>query len=250
MATALTEDRAGDHPHGAPTSKWISDVGRFDSRAHEQLVALLGDFFKSGDRLSPRMMHLIWVAVDLVVTHIYPDGVGNHVRGAMEHGATAEEVVEVFEIVSTIADRSIDIAFPIIIEEARSAGIAFPDLDRDLSAEDAALKARLAEKLGFIPPWIDLALRVAPEFVRAHLAMGHAPDKAGALSPKDRALIYVSIYSSPALIESDALRLHVQQAIRLGAVTQELLDVVQLASGISLHAFMSGVPFLIDQEKR
>jgi alkylhydroperoxidase/carboxymuconolactone decarboxylase family protein YurZ len=76
--------------------------------------------------------------------------------------------------------------------------------------------------------------------------MGHAPAKPGTLDPRTRALIYVALYSSPTLIEPAELRQHVRRAIALGATARDLLDVVQMASGIGLHAFTTGIPLLVD----
>ena len=235
--SALTESAVPP----APDPLWVGQLAQLDPRAHGNLIGFL-EIFQTGGRVPERLMHLIWIGVDLVVTHLHEIGVNNHVLGALESGGTVAEIIEVMEIASTVIDVSLATAYPIIFEEAEAAGIATPDRRRPLTKDEETLSAQLVAKLGFRPAWLDLALRASPKFVRNYVALSHATGTTGALDPKSRAFIFLAIYSSPALNRPEQIREHSRRAIELGATTEELLDIVQLASGIGVHAMMTGVP--------
>ena len=51
-------------------------------------------------RISMRLTQLIYVAIDAVCSHLYPQGIGRHAELAVRNGATPEEVVEARKILS------------------------------------------------------------------------------------------------------------------------------------------------------
>jgi alkylhydroperoxidase/carboxymuconolactone decarboxylase family protein YurZ len=57
------------------------------------------------------------IAVDASTTHLFPTGVRTHTRAALGHGATAEEIVEVLELVSVLGTQSVTFGVPILMEE-------------------------------------------------------------------------------------------------------------------------------------
>lgn len=50
--------------------------------------------------LTRKERELICIAIDCTVTHMFKPGLALHIRGAMEHGATREEILAVFELAS------------------------------------------------------------------------------------------------------------------------------------------------------
>jgi alkylhydroperoxidase/carboxymuconolactone decarboxylase family protein YurZ len=70
--------------------------------------------------LEPKVRELVYVAMNSVTTHLFPEGLRVHLRNALARGATAAEIVEVFELVSTIGIRSCLAALPIVATEAPS----------------------------------------------------------------------------------------------------------------------------------
>jgi alkylhydroperoxidase/carboxymuconolactone decarboxylase family protein YurZ len=72
--------------------------------------------------LDPRVKEFVWVAIDITLTHIYEPGILKHVRTALEEGATHTELMEVFELASDYGVSTIEMATPILIEEAIKRG--------------------------------------------------------------------------------------------------------------------------------
>jgi alkylhydroperoxidase/carboxymuconolactone decarboxylase family protein YurZ len=66
--------------------------------------------------LEPKVRELILVALSSVTTHLFPEGARVHIRTALRLGATAAEIMEVFELVSTIGVRTQLAGLPILAE--------------------------------------------------------------------------------------------------------------------------------------
>lgn len=72
--------------------------------------------------LSYKVKEFIAIANDATATHMYEPGLRQHMRNALDAGATREEVMEVLEVVSAIGIQTQLEAAPILIEQARERG--------------------------------------------------------------------------------------------------------------------------------
>jgi alkylhydroperoxidase/carboxymuconolactone decarboxylase family protein YurZ len=68
--------------------------------------------------LEPKVRELIYIVINSVTTHLFPEGLRIHIRNAFKLGVRPEEIVEVFQIISTIGIRSALYGFPIIEDES------------------------------------------------------------------------------------------------------------------------------------
>jgi alkylhydroperoxidase/carboxymuconolactone decarboxylase family protein YurZ len=67
--------------------------------------------------LDPKVREFILIAVDAATTHLHADGARAHIRAALRHGATREEVMEVLELATLLGIHSCTMAVPILAEE-------------------------------------------------------------------------------------------------------------------------------------
>jgi alkylhydroperoxidase/carboxymuconolactone decarboxylase family protein YurZ len=67
--------------------------------------------------LDAKTWELIAIAVDASCTHMYAPGVRRHIRGALEAGATREEVLAVLQAVCVLGIHSMSLGAPILLEE-------------------------------------------------------------------------------------------------------------------------------------
>ena len=67
--------------------------------------------------LDPKTWELIAIAVDASCTHMYAPGVRRHIRGALNAGATKEEILAVLQTVSVLGIHSMSLGAPILVEE-------------------------------------------------------------------------------------------------------------------------------------
>ena len=67
--------------------------------------------------LDAKTWELIAIAVDASCTHMYAPGVQRHIRGALDAGATKEEILAVLQAVSVLGIHSMSLGAPILVEE-------------------------------------------------------------------------------------------------------------------------------------
>jgi alkylhydroperoxidase/carboxymuconolactone decarboxylase family protein YurZ len=72
--------------------------------------------------LEPKIKELIYTAFDVSATHLYVSGLRQHIRNALDYGATREEVLEVIELASVIGIHSCTVGVPILVEELAAGG--------------------------------------------------------------------------------------------------------------------------------
>jgi alkylhydroperoxidase/carboxymuconolactone decarboxylase family protein YurZ len=66
--------------------------------------------------LEPKVKEFIYIAIDSSATHMFEPGIRQHVRAALEHGATGEEIMEVLALTSLIGMQSMAVASPLLAE--------------------------------------------------------------------------------------------------------------------------------------
>jgi alkylhydroperoxidase/carboxymuconolactone decarboxylase family protein YurZ len=99
---------------------------------YDGLLALDPDFFEIFTEFSshpwkhgviePKVKEFIYIAIDAATTHLYEPGLRIHIRNALGHGATKEEILEVYELVSVLGMHSITMGLPALLEEAGEQG--------------------------------------------------------------------------------------------------------------------------------
>ena len=97
-----------------------------------EMLLLDADFFESytafssvpwlSGTLEPKVKEFIYTAFDVSATHLYVSGLRQHIRNALEYGATREEVMEVIELASVIGIHSCTVGVPILLEELAAGG--------------------------------------------------------------------------------------------------------------------------------
>jgi alkylhydroperoxidase/carboxymuconolactone decarboxylase family protein YurZ len=97
-----------------------------------EMLLLDADFFASytafssvpwiSGTLEPKVKEFIYTAFDVSATHLYVSGLRQHIRNALDYGATREEVMEVIELASVIGIHSCTVGVPILLEELAAAG--------------------------------------------------------------------------------------------------------------------------------
>jgi alkylhydroperoxidase/carboxymuconolactone decarboxylase family protein YurZ len=96
----------------------------------EDLVALSPDFFEAYLNLSsipwtkgvlaPKVKEFIYIAVDVATTHLYEPGLRIHIANALKHGATVHEIVEVYQLTSTLGLHTFAVGMPVLLDELKN----------------------------------------------------------------------------------------------------------------------------------
>jgi alkylhydroperoxidase/carboxymuconolactone decarboxylase family protein YurZ len=90
-------------------------INELDPEWLEQFLAMGADLYSGA--LAPKLVELMAVAVDASCTHLYTPGIRRHVQGALAHGATIEEIMEVLKLCGALGVDACDLGGTILAEE-------------------------------------------------------------------------------------------------------------------------------------
>lgn len=194
--------------------------------------------------LEPKVKEFIYIAVDAAATHLFVPGIRSHIKQALIHGATAAEIMEVIELTSTLGIHAANIGVPILVEELQERG---ETIDRTLSARQREIKQDFESKRGYWNPFWDDMLALDPEFFAGYTEFSSVPWVHGTLEPKVKEFIYTAFDVSATHLYVPGLRQHIRNALGYGATREEIMEVIELASVIGIHAANVGVPILVEE---
>ena len=192
-----------------------------------------------------KLRHLIYTCIDSSVTHLYPKGLALHIELAMKHGATREEVFEVLQLTSELGGMANRVGIPILMEELAASGKTRSGPSAAPTPRQAELKDIYRDKVGAWPAWLDALCGAAPDLAQGYLELATRPWIAGALAPREKALILVAAYASPTTLHEPSLRIWIRRALELGATQEELLHTLKLSGDIGMHTLAVGAPILV-----
>ncbi len=89
-----------------------------------------------------------------------------------------------------------------------------------------------------------------PEFVEAYIAFRNAPRRKGPLSPVTRELILIAVNACTTHLYGPGVRRHMENALKLGATREEILEAIQLTTLVGIHSCNLAVPILKDLVER
>ncbi|KAK3985747.1 AhpD-like protein [Cladorrhinum sp. PSN332] len=225
------------------------------------LLALSPDFFHAGvsltsvprkkSHLSPKNQSLISLAVDSAATHLYVPGIRAHIKSALAQGATIHEVVEVIELTSTLGIHACNIGVPLLVEVLKEQGGYEEEITKEFDANQERLKEEFTKKRGYWHVFWEDFLRLDPEFFEAYLEFSGVPwvkevdgKKGGVLEPKIKELVYCAFDAASTHLYVPGLKLHMKNALGYGATPQEILEVLEIATLLSLHTAHVAAPII------
>lgn len=195
------------------------------------------------DHLSPLVREFIGIAINASTTHLYEPALRAHLKNAFALGAKREEVLEVFEMSSVVGIHTITFGLPILVEELERLG---RPLETRLDEAQEEIKASYLEERGNWTPFFEDWVRLDPELMRAYLSYSTVPWKRGNLGPKVREFIYIAIDAQATHLYPEGTRMHIGNALDLGATREELIEVFEVVAVIGIHACTMGIPMVIE----
>ncbi|KAH7350534.1 AhpD-like protein [Rhexocercosporidium sp. MPI-PUGE-AT-0058] len=206
--------------------------------------------------LPPKIQSLIALSVSSSSTHLYLPGIHTHMRAALEAGASIAEVTEVLELTSTLGIHACNIGVPILVEVMKEEGIyeshkTTIEAPKDQKRID--LREEFTKKRGYWHEFWEDFLRLDPEFFEAYLDFSTVPwvkdmkgdgSGGGVLEPKIKELVYCAFDVAATHLYQPGLKLHMKNAIGYGATPEEIMEVLEIATLLSLHTLEVAAPIL------
>ncbi len=197
------------------------------------------------NHLDAKTKELIYITIDAAATHLYEPGIRQHVRAALEAGATREEVMEVLELTATLGIHAMNIGVPVLVEVLVEKGLRTGPAE--LNAHQEQLKEEFTKTRGYWHSFWDEMLELDPELFAAYTEFSSVPWRSGTLSPKTKELIYIAFDTAATHLYVKGLKLHIENAIGYGATTGEILEVMEIASVLGIHAVTTAAPILLEE---
>jgi alkylhydroperoxidase/carboxymuconolactone decarboxylase family protein YurZ len=219
---------------------------RLDSDFFQAYLEFSGVPWRNGT-LEPKVKELVYIAIDASTTHLYEPGLRQHIQNALRHGATREEIMEVYELTSVLGIHTVTLGVPVLLDELEKAGE--PGLPEH-TEEQQRLKAEFVERRGYWNPFWDDVLRLDQDFFKAYSEFSSVPWRNGVLEPKVKELIYIAIDAATTHLYEPGLRQHIQNALGYGATREEIMEVYELTSVLGIHTCTLGVPVLLEELDR
>jgi alkylhydroperoxidase/carboxymuconolactone decarboxylase family protein YurZ len=194
--------------------------------------------------LEPKVKEFVYLAADAAATHLYEPGIRQHITAALNHGATPAEIMEVLELTSTLGIHAMNIGVPLLLEVLEEEGVRTGPAPLDERQE--RLKAEFTENRGYWHQFWEGILEVAPDLFETYVEFSSVPWKTGTLEPKVKEMIYIAFDASATHLYVPGLKLHLRNAVRLGATVEELTEVLSIVSVVGIHAATTAAPILAE----
>ena len=235
------------------------DARGYWSRGWDPLLDIAPDYFEAYANLSsvpwttgtlpPKIKELLYIAIDSSTTHMYEPGLRVHIRNALRHGASRDEIMEIYQLTSSLGVHTVTMGVPVLLDVMRANGhddvIAKP-----LTARQEKLKAAFIANRGYWSPLWDGILALSPDFFEAYGEFSSVPWKTGTLEPKVREFVYIAIDAATTHLYEPGTRIHMENALKLGATPEEIMEVLTLVSVLGVHTVSMGLPILLDELRK
>ncbi|HKE39864.1 MAG TPA: carboxymuconolactone decarboxylase family protein [Casimicrobiaceae bacterium] len=195
--------------------------------------------------LSRKLVELISVGLNAACTNLNPDGTRRHIRRALEAGATRDEIIFVLKCSAMLSIHSCSLGAPILLEEAKSSGA------RATVKRVAVTPA--CDKMKAIGEWNtawDPFYELDPAWTDEFMATGAGIYASGILPAKDIELLSIALDASYTHMYAPGTRRHIHNALKAGATTEEIMEVLKLCVVQGVHTLNLGVPILAEELER
>ena len=189
-------------------------------------------------------VELISLALSAACTNLSAEGTRRHIRGALEAGATREEVLMTLKVAALLALHTCSLGAPLLLEEAKAAGVIF-------TPKSAATP--VCDKMKAAGQWNtawDAFFEIAPAWTEAIIAVSLPVYTSGVFTPKLAELMSIAVDASITHMYAPGTRRHIQSALKLGATIEEIMEVLKICVAAGMEACNLGVPILAEELKR
>jgi alkylhydroperoxidase/carboxymuconolactone decarboxylase family protein YurZ len=197
--------------------------------------------------LPRKTIELICVAVNAGCTNLIPGGTRRHIRAALDAGATREEILTVLKMASLLGIHSCSLGAPILLEEARAAGVVPARNPKDRFSTPISDKTRLIGQWN--TAW-DPFFNLDPVWTEAFMAAGIPIFTGGVIPPKLAEFLSIALDASYTHMYAPGTRRHIKAALSLGATMEEIMEVLKLCVVQGVQAFNLGIPILEEELER
>ncbi len=192
--------------------------------------------------LPRKLVELISLAINAACTNLNPDGTRRHIRGALDAGASREQILTIIKMASLLSIHSCSLGAPILLEEAKAAGVQ--------PSPKAAVPTPMCDKLKSVGQWNDAwnpFYELIPRGPKRSWPPRGTIYVGGVLSPKEAELLSIAFDASITHMYAPGTRRHIKNALKAGATMEEIMEVLKLCVVQGVQAFNLALPILAEE---
>jgi alkylhydroperoxidase/carboxymuconolactone decarboxylase family protein YurZ len=240
---SVTNRSVDDRSTGPWDSPALAKFHEWEPLWVDQCFKMSADPWTNGV-LSRKDVELISIAVNVACTNLSAEGTRRHIRGALEAGATRKEILMILKIASLLSIHTCSLGAPILLEEAKAAGV------KPTPKEAATPVCDEMKAAGQWNPAWDAFFEIAPTWTEAIIAVSLPVYTNGVLSPKLAELLSIAVDASITHMYAPGTRRHIKTALKLGATIEEIMEVFKICVAQGMQASNTGIPILADELQR
>jgi alkylhydroperoxidase/carboxymuconolactone decarboxylase family protein YurZ len=195
-----------------------------------------------GGVLPRKFVELVGVALNAACTNLNPEGTRRHIRAALAAGATRGEILMILKMASVMSIHSCSLGAPILLEEAKTAGIR--------PARKAAVPTPACDRMRATGQWNtawDPFFELDPAWTDEFMATGVGIYASKLFTPKEVELLSIAFDASYTHMYAPGTRRHIKAALKLDASVEEIMEVLKLCVVQGVQACNLGVPILAEE---
>ena len=171
--------------------------------------------------LPRRFVELVSLAINIACTNLNAEGTRRHIRGGLDAGASRDEILFVIKCATAMAIHSCSLGAPILLEEAKAAGLA-PKPTPPVAT-----------------PACDRMKAMGPAFTAAASCRRRRSSSSASRSTPSFTHMY-----------APGTRRHIKNALTAGASVEEIFEVLKLCVAQGAQAINLGIPILEEELAR
>lgn len=228
---------------GDQWARVLDPLREWDAEWTERYTRMAVNPWISGN-LSAKELQLISVGLNASIANLDAMALRRHIRAALHAGASRAEILEVLKMAAILALHSMSLGAPILIAEARAAGMAPSASGETKSATPTCDQMRaLGQWNQAWEPFYELDPLWTEEFI----ASGAGFYTSGVLTPLFVELISIAFDAAITHMYAPGTRRHIKAALALGAGVGQIMDVLKLCVAQGANALDLAVPILADE---
>jgi alkylhydroperoxidase/carboxymuconolactone decarboxylase family protein YurZ len=192
-----------------------------------------------------KTVELVSLAVAVACTNLNHEGTRRHIRGALDAGATREEILTVLKMGALLAIHSCSLGAPILLEEAKAAGVE--------PVPKGGVSTPVCDKAREIGQWNaawDPFYNLDPLWTEQFIATGIPIFTGDLIPPKLAEFLSIAFDASYTHMYAPGTRRHIKAALKLGATMEEIMEVLKLCVVQGVQSFNLGIPILAEELDR
>ena len=187
-------------------------------------------------------VELISLAVNAACTNLSAGGTRRHIRGALEAGATREEILMILKIASLLSIHT--------CQPGRAHPVGRSEGSRGEADAEGTAATPVCDKMKaagqWNPAW-DGFFEIDPAWTEAIIAASLPVYTSGVFSPKLAELLSIAVDASITHMYAPGTRRHIQTALKLGATMEEIMEVLKICVAQGMQASNLGIPILAEE---